>query len=76
MVGKMNQSVDSVFIKGYYHFLRQLLESGFSMPGQLVNLILDQLACSNLATDVETQLDIVVMMSYLTKFLTSLYVFW
>lgn len=68
----MNQSVDSVFIKGYYHFLRQLLESGFSMPGQLVNLILDQLACSNLATDIETQLDIVVMMSYLTKFLNSL----
>jgi hypothetical protein len=71
LIGKMNQSVDSVFIKGFYHFVRQLLEEGYQMPGQLISVILDQLACSNLATDVEAQLDITVMLSFIVKHLSG-----
>jgi len=71
MVGKINQSVDSVFLKGFYHFLRQLLEENYLLPGQFVSIILDQLACSSLATDIDAQLDIVIMTSHLVQHLVG-----
>lgn len=71
LVPKINQAVESLFLKGFYHFLRVLLEKGYNLPGQLVGIMLDQLACSNLATDLDTQLDVAIMMSHLVKHLTG-----
>jgi hypothetical protein len=71
LVPKINQAVESLFLKGFYHFLRVLLEKGYTLPGQLVGIMLDQLACSNLATDLDTQLDLFVMMSHLVQHLTG-----
>lgn len=71
LVPKINQAVESLFLKGFYHFLRLLLEKGYTLPGQLVGIMLDQLACSNLAIDLDTQLDVAIMMSHLVKHLTG-----
>jgi hypothetical protein len=71
LVPKINQAVESLFLKGFYHFLRVLLEKGYTLPGQLVGIMLDQLACSNLAIDLDTQLDVFIMMSHLVKHLTG-----
>lgn len=71
LVPKINQAVESLFLKGFYHFLRVLLEKGYSLPGQLIGIMLDQLACSNLAIDLDTQLDVAIMMSHLVKHLTG-----
>lgn len=61
LVPCIHLSTENNLTKGFYSLVRSLLEQGHEFPCQIVNIISDQILCNSFASDLETQLDCVIV---------------